>query len=336
MKRLTILSLWCSVASLRIAKLLLVMALGLWVIGLIYTVNAVAKDTPPVRGSGTAGKIPKWIDTGTLGDSVITESSGNINITGNLTTTGDINTSTQYNIGDSRVVSIPGLGNTFIGLDAGQNNTTGIDNSFFGADAGQNNTEGFDNSFFGNGAGFSNTTGEVNSFFGSEAGFYNTEGVSNSFFGAFGAGFYNTTGSNNSFFGAGAGFPNTEGDMNSFFGFGAGLSNTTENNNTFIGSFSDGDAGITNATAIGATAQVTQSNSLVLGSINGVNSATADVSVGIGTTAPKAKLHVQGGEIFVGSAGQGVILKSPDGGTCRELTIDNTGALVLTAITCPS
>jgi hypothetical protein len=49
---------------------------------------------------------------------------------------------------------------------------------------------------------------------------------------------------------------------------------------------------LTNATAIGAGAQVTLSNSLVLGSINGINLATASTSVGIGTTAPVFRLHV--------------------------------------------
>jgi hypothetical protein len=37
---------------------------------------------------------------------------------------------------------------------------------------------------------------------------------------------------------------------------------------------------------------VAASNSLVLGSINGVNSATATVNVGIGTTTPNARFHV--------------------------------------------
>jgi hypothetical protein len=49
---------------------------------------------------------------------------------------------------------------------------------------------------------------------------------------------------------------------------------------------------LTNATAIGSQAQVTASNALVLGAINGVNGATADTSVGIGTTAPTFKLQV--------------------------------------------
>jgi hypothetical protein len=60
-----------------------------------------------------------------------------------------------------------------------------------------------------------------------------------------------------------------------------------------------------------------------------------NASVGIGTSAPKAKLQVQGGNIYVGAAGQGIILKSPDGSTCRLLTIDNAGAFAFTSLTCP-
>jgi len=86
-------------------------------------------------------------------------------------------------------------------------------------------------------------------------------------------------------------------------------------------------APVSNASAIGAHASVTQSNSLVLGSNN--------VNVGIGTTAPKTKLHVQGGHILVGAPGQGIILKSPDGNTCKLLSIDNAGAMALTPVTCP-
>lgn len=58
-------------------------------------------------------------------------------------------------------------------------------------------------------------------------------------------------------------------------------------------------------------------------------------NVGIGTSAPKAQLHVEGGNILVGAPGQGIILKSPDGNTCRLLTIDNAGALLLSTIACP-
>ncbi|MEO6390571.1 MAG: hypothetical protein ABIP75_01890, partial [Pyrinomonadaceae bacterium] len=71
------------------------------------------------------------------------------------------------------------------------------------------------------------------------------------------------------------------------------------------------------------------------GSINGVNNATADTKVGIGTTTPKAKLDITGGNILIGSPGQGIILKSPDGSTCKLLSIDNAGAMVLAAAPCP-
>ena len=78
---------------------------------------------------------------------------------------------------------------------------------------------------------------------------------------------------------------NTIGSNNSAFGDGAGFS---ANN-------------LTNATAIGANAQVSQSNSLVLGSINGFNGATADTNVGIGTTTPTKRLHVVGDALINGS-----------------------------------
>ena len=76
------------------------------------------------------------------------------------------------------------------------------------------------------------------------------------------------------------------GDNNSFFGGQAGLTNTTGSGNTIIGRSADvGSGNLTNATAIGAFARVSQSNSLVLG--NGAN-------VGIGTTAPSSLLHLNG------------------------------------------
>lgn len=100
-----------------------------------------------------------------------------------------------------------------------------------------------------------------------------------------------------------------------------------------IGSQSRVISGLSNATAIGHRTQVTQSDSLVLGSISGINSG-ANTNVGIGTTAPKAKLHVTGGKVYVEANGENVILKSP-GGACFELTVTNAGVLTTVALSCP-
>ena len=152
------------------------------------------------------------------------------------------------------------------------------------------------------------------------------------------AGYGNTTGSNNVFVGTRTGEFDTTGGNNTFLGTGSGRANSNGNNNTYVGYNAQGNVGgnnLTNVTAIGANAAVMQSDSLVLGSINGVNGATTDTRVGIGTTTPKAKLDVTGGNILVGTPGQGIVLKSPDGATCKLLSIDNAGAMVLTAIACP-
>jgi hypothetical protein len=241
-----------------------------------------------------------------------------------LTALGAINTSTQYNIGGSRILSNAGVNNLIAGIDAGavnagqansffgnsaglanvngdfnsffgsgagRANTGGDNNSFFGSNAGLSNTTGFQNSFFGREAGTNNTGGSFNSFFGRSTGLSNTTGEANSFFGQ-DAGILNTTGGNNAFYGNTAGRQNTTGRGNSFFGVFAGDLNITGNNNTAIGIGANvGASDLSFATAVGASAFVARSNALVLGGIAGVNGASADTNVGIGTTSPKTKLH---------------------------------------------
>jgi hypothetical protein len=158
-----------------------------------------------------------------------------------------------------------------------------------------------------------------NIFAGVQTGPINT-GSGNSVFGYF-AGSSNTSGGGNSMFGYDAGTANQTGRENAFFGYLAGGGNTTGSNNTMIGYgagfFSPGI--LTNGTAIGSKAMVTQNNSLVLGSINGVGNAVADTNVGIGTTAPLAKLDVRG-NVFVGltsdpsSPGANALFVANDGG----------------------
>jgi hypothetical protein len=185
-----------------------------------------------------------------------------------ITATGDINTSTQYRIGGSRVLSIAGAANVFVGALAGSSNGSGILNSFFGSGAGFSNTTASRNSFFGARAGSSNVTGFGNSFFGSDAGRSNTTSFRNSFFGDQ-SGRDNVSGSDNSFFGSGTGPVNTTGSSNSFFGSGAGISNTTGSGNTFFGS------------AAGASNTTGQQNSFFGASV-GINNATGSANAFFG------------------------------------------------------
>jgi hypothetical protein len=171
--------------------------------------------------------------------------------------------------------------------------------------------------------------GTCNSFYGQNAGRQSSSGNNNSFFGA-GAGYLNAGGNDNSFFGIQSG-NNSQGSRNSFFGVNAGIFNQGGNSNTLFG-YSSATVGVlTNATAVGANSQVNQNNSLVLGSINGVNGATADTNVGIGTTTPANKLHVNGtvrvtnGGIFIANPNT-VVITSPNG-ACWGITVNNSGAL---------
>jgi hypothetical protein len=72
--------------------------------------------------------------------------------------------------------------------------------------------------------------------------------------------------------------------------------------------------------------------------INNVNTNTlingTGGNVGIGGINANAKLQVAGGDTYMSTIGSGVILKSPNG-SCFRLTVDNTGAIISTPITCP-
>lgn len=220
------------------------------------------------------------------------QATSSFNISGNGTVGGTVsgnivNAGTQFNINNARVLSNAGAGNLFAGVGAGTL-TMGSNNSFFGSNAGSSNTTGSMNVFLGTAAGFQNINGSANTFLGNGAGNGNTSGNGNVFVGA-SAGQFNTLGLRNSFFGPNTGITNTQGSDNAAFGFSADL----------------GSNGLTNATAIGAHALANLSNSIVLGSINGINGATADAKVGIGTTSPGTRLHVVGDSWLIGKVGIG-------------------------------
>jgi len=166
--------------------------------------------------------------------------------------------------------------NTANGASALQHNTTGIQNTAVGVNALGSNTTGSDNTASGEGALSFNSTGGANVASGFEAMARTSTGGNNTGIGSFSLEL-NTTGSNNTALGLASGYTPDQ-------------QNTTGSNNTFVGYFSvvggPNETTVSNATAVGAQAEVGQSNALVLGSINGVNGASADTTVGIGTTTP--------------------------------------------------
>lgn len=57
--------------------------------------------------------------------------------------------------------------------------------------------------------------------------------------------------------------------------------------------------------------------------------------VGIGTTNPASKIHVNDGDIFIEDSNRGVIMKSPNG-SCWRMTVSNTGQPVFNSVSCPN
>src|SRR5262249_1138628 len=84
-----------------------------------------------------------------------------------------------------------------------------------------------------------------------------------------------------------------------------------------------GIGNLNNATAIGTLAEVDCGNCLVLGSVNGVNGATSDTNVGIGTSAPAAKLQISGGSILLDN-NQSLNMKN-NLGTAKRILLADTG-----------
>lgn len=183
------------------------------------------------------------------------------------------------------IATTSGNNNTFLGTNAGMKSTSSA-NTFIGYSAGRSNTSGQFNTFIGVQAGQSNTTGNANFIMGTNAGANNTTGTGNFFLGD-NTGSGNTSGGYNVYLGANSGSgTGVNGDNNTAIGYETGRTNAGGVTNTFLGFRADAAANLTNATAIGANARVTISNALVLG--NGTN-------IGIGNTAPTARLHITTG-----------------------------------------
>jgi hypothetical protein len=277
-----------------------------------------APDITAITGSGKTDYVPLWLSSSKLGDSAIFQSSGKVGVGTTtpavaLDVNGAINTTTGFNLGGARFAfGTLSNQNAFLGF-SGNSTMSGVDNTGSGVGALATNTTGYENTAMGYQALFSNTTGYLNTAVGLGALFSNTTGITNSAFGY--ALLNNTTGSNDTAIGYGALFSNTTGfnstatgwhslsvnttgGDNTATGYGSldhnttGGNNTadgmlslyynvTGNGNTALGYFAGPDISspnLTNSTAIGYGAVVSQSNSLVLGS--------PGVNVGIGTATP--------------------------------------------------
>jgi hypothetical protein len=216
--------------------------------------------------------------------------------------------------------------NTFVGGSAGNYTTTGSNNTAVGYQALDSITGGYANTASGFAALFNDDGGYGNTGTGSQALYSNSTGNFNTADGV-GALYYNSTGSGNTALGHLAGVTGTNAN-----------GNKTGENNTFIG-FRSGpgtSTQYTNATAIGANAVVSASNALVLGSISGVNGASASVNVGIGTATPSYTLDVIGGGRFTGALTAASFLGSGSGlsgvallGTVNSGTLSVSGGTAI-------
>lgn len=186
-------------------------------------------------------------------------------------------------------------GNTFFGYSSGKVFTTGINNVGIGQNSLSSLTTSSENVAFGESAlaaitdGGGGNTAIGKSALAASNGFSNTAVGRTSLVAT-------TTGSENTALGRSSLFNNTTGSFNTAIGRNSLMANTTGNENTGIG-FGSQVAGpdLTNATAVGSKAFANCSNCIILGSINGVNTAISSVRVGIGTPSPDATLDVRRG-----------------------------------------
>ena len=140
------------------------------------------------------------------------------------------------------------------------------------------------NTAIGNSVLSSNTTALGNTAVGYESQKLTTTGIANTSIG-FMSMANNSEGYYNVSLGAWTLNQNSNGYHNTAVGYGSLYSNNTGFENTGLGYGAAMGAGnLQNATAIGAKAYAAASNSLILGSVAGVNGAVNSVNVGIGTT----------------------------------------------------
>lgn len=302
----------------------------LFIVSILYAINTISTNAQTITAP-TGQNLTIANSVNVTGGSVNIKADSAYKIGGKiiLTTKGNNN----LLVGEGAGVLNTGANNTFMGFSAGNHNIAGTNNLFFGAYSGYANTSGTANAFVGTSSGLENTSGSNNMFLGVAAGAANQVGSSNTFIGVnsgrysvadgnsfigVSSGYATTTGYHNTALGALSGQSNVGGAQNTFVGFGSGANLTSGNLNTFIGyNAATSSATLTNATAIGANASVTASNSVVLGN---------NANVGIGTSAPANKL-----EVVSGTAGQSGLRLTGLAGRAGNLQVNAAGDVILVA-----
>jgi hypothetical protein len=283
---------------------------------------------PGLTGGGSTGNVTLNVDpTQVPFLNTANVFTGNQTVNGNLSATGLV-TGSGFQIG-SNLFAFGSYTNynAFVGF-SGNATMTGQRNTASGSQALYSNTTGYANTASGATSLYANTTGAGNTGAGGQALGNNTTGVGNTGTG-YSALYKSTTGTGNT----GTGFDalpfNTTGTYNTGVGFQAGAvvdtSDMSGQSNTFLGAETAAGSGtFNNATAVGAYAEAGASNSLVLGSIAGVNNCTAanscaSTNVGIGTTTPAYTLDVHGTANFTGLVNFAANQTFPGNGTVSSV-----------------
>jgi hypothetical protein len=222
---------------------------------------------------------------------VNTNGSNNVAI-GYYASRGNANGSRNIAVGSQSLALNQDSNNVAIGNNAISRNNNGTGNIGIGSEVLTNLTSGDDyNTVIGDSAMQGNTIGGRNVIIGAKALKSGGGNFDNVIIGYNAMISNNTGGDDNTAVGANS-LQNASNSGNTALGKNAGDNIGNGSNNTLIGFDTDTDPGLSNATAIGYKALTSSSNSLVLGSINGVNGAIANTNVGMGTTTPDARLHI--------------------------------------------
>ncbi|MGH7233843.1 MAG: beta strand repeat-containing protein, partial [Candidatus Saccharimonadales bacterium] len=212
-----------------------------------------------------------------------TNQSANFQVNGSTILISDPN-SDSVGLGQGAIASNQSYNNTGIGINALTGTESGYDNTAVGASALASGYSGYQNAALGVNALESNNN-DQNAAVGVNA-------LQDNWYGQNSALGYSALG--NSTFSGG----------DTAVGWEALNSLTTGSGDTSLGSGSDVlSSGLSNSTAIGISAAIGSSDSIILGAINGVNGATNSTNVGIGTTNPENLLSVSSAAYSAGTAG---------------------------------